>query len=108
MPQFTSFAGLLQQSFSYLTASQASQLAPFLDNTTVPGSNSLTYGQLFSDTMALSAHVDGAANIYWSSNLKVLGTRLPARANTDLMPNDSRQASVIGHAWRPGSFARLR
>jgi hypothetical protein len=68
MTQFTSLAGLIQQSFSYLTASQASQLATVLDNTFV-GNQNFTYGDLFANTMTLSAHVDGAANIYYSSNI---------------------------------------
>jgi hypothetical protein len=68
LANFTSFEGLIAQSFSYLTSQQASQLAAAISTTTVPGQN-ITYGQLFAQTLELSAHKAEAANVYYSGNL---------------------------------------
>ncbi len=43
---FSSFSELIQQSFTYLTESQASQLASVLQDTLVTGQD-VTYGTLF-------------------------------------------------------------
>jgi hypothetical protein len=69
----TSFNGLIQQSFSYLGSSLASQLGDLLENPNA--SQGQNYGQLFDSTMEISARVINpateiqAANIYWSSSL---------------------------------------
>ncbi|HEX4409019.1 MAG TPA: calcium-binding protein [Xanthobacteraceae bacterium] len=80
MPTFTSFAGLLQQSFASLGESAAAELATLVSNTNVPGSNQ-TYGELFADTMGESASSAGSNGIVlWSNQIDVGSTSLPTSA----------------------------
>ena len=66
---FTNFANLIQQAFPYIkNPSQVEGLAQVLANTQIPGQG-VTYLQLFNNTMSgYSAHVNGAANVYYSGN----------------------------------------
>jgi hypothetical protein len=72
MPEFTSFAALVRQAMpNHISEAQADAFAR-QPVTGEPGTT--TWGQLFEETMSSrSAHIEGAANIYYSQNITADG-----------------------------------
>jgi hypothetical protein len=72
MPEFTNFAALVRQAMpNHISEAQADAFAR-QPVTREPGTT--TWGQLFEETMSSrSAHIEGAANIYYSQNITADG-----------------------------------
>lgn len=73
---FTDFSTLLQRSMPYLSPTQAADIAA-----SSVGNTGQTWAQLFDQMMSdpnNSAHVSGAANIYYSGNITINGKAIDA------------------------------